>query len=90
MKSLNELLQAQSSPEIPAMPRELSWAIIVLLACILAWIITRYTTRIDKMLERLDDAIDAIKGTLISHAGDIKTNTERINKLEAKTTKRRP
>lgn len=90
MESLNELLQAQSSPEIPVMPRELSWAIIVLLACILAWIITRYTTRIDKMLERLDDAIDAIKGTLISHAGDIKSNTERINKLEAKTTKRRP
>lgn len=85
------LLQA----EIPQMPRELSWAIIVLLACVLAWIITRYTERIDKMLQRLDDAVDAIKGTLISHAGEIKSNTERINKLEsnqheAKTTKRRP
>lgn len=86
------LLQAA---EIPQMPRELSWAIIVLLACVLAWVITRYTERIDKMLQRLDDAVDAIKGTLISHAGEIKSNTERINKLETmvhdpKVTKRRP
>jgi membrane protein implicated in regulation of membrane protease activity len=87
---MNQSSILQVSPEIPQMPRELSWAIIVLLACILAWIITRYTTRIDKMLERLDDAIDAIKGTLISHASDIKSNTERINKLESKEGRRRP
>lgn len=101
MKLSSVLIQVQS-PEIPTMPRELSWAIIVLLACVLAWVITRYTERIDKMLQRLDDAVDAIKGTLISHAGEIKyhsdeikSNTERIGRLEAnqheaKTTRRKP
>jgi hypothetical protein len=72
------------SPDIPQMPRELSWAIIVLLAGLLAWVIVRYTTRLDRMLERLDDAIDAINQTLISHEGRIK------NLEESKTAKRRP
>lgn len=84
------LSQVTSSPEIPQMPKELSWAIIVLLSGVLAWVIIRYTARIDRMLERLDDAVDVIKQTLISISGDVKSNTERIDKLESKTPKRRP
>lgn len=73
------------------MPKELSWGIIVLLALILAWVITRYTTKIDKMLERLDDAVDAIKLMLANHTGDIKDHEGRIKHLEdANKNKRRP
>jgi hypothetical protein len=91
MNAFVTLLQSDSSPEIPNMPKELSWGIIVLLALILAWVIVRYTTRIDRMLERLDDAVDAIKQNLISISGDVRNHEGRIANLEnSKTSKRRP
>lgn len=72
----------QQNPEIPQMPRELSWAIIVLLACVLAWVIVQYTKNINDMLKSLDSAIDAIRETLISHKHQIETNKTDIQDIK--------
>ena len=70
-------------------PSELFWGIIAGLLAILGWVIARYVTRLDTILERLDTAIESISNTLIglgSEQSHIKSKQEnhenRISKLE--------
>jgi len=80
----------------PEMPPELSWAIITLFSIIIVWVTIRYINRLDKILERLDDAIEGINKTLINlsngkddHEKRITNQDTRITKLEDANKRRR-
>lgn len=66
----------------PEMSPELSWAIITLFSVIIVWVTIRYINRLDKILERLDDAIEGINKTLVGLSNGKDDHERRITKLE--------
>lgn len=73
----------------PEMSPELSWAIITLFSIIIVWVTIRYINRLDRVLERLDDAIEGINKNLISLTKGNDDHEKRITKLEGDSNKRR-
>jgi len=71
----------------PEMPPELSWAIITLFSIIIVWVTVRYINRLDKILERLDDAIEGINKNLINLANGKEDHEKRISNQDTRITK---
>ena len=69
------------------MPPELSWAIITLFSIIIVWVTIRYINRLDKILERLDDAIEGINKNLINLANGKEDHEKRISHHDTRITK---
>lgn len=82
-------LQSAIENARPEMSPELSWAIITLFSIIIVWVTIRYVNRLDKVLERLDDAIESINKTLISLGNGKEDHEKRITKLEDTNKRRR-
>ena len=89
-------LQSTLDSVRPEMPPELSWAIITLFSVIIVWVTIRYINRLDKILERLDDAIEGINKTLVNltvgkedHEKRITHHDTRLTKLEDSNKRRR-
>ena len=78
MDTLRSVIQSVK----PEMSPDLAWAIIVLLSGVIVWAIVRYINRLDKILERLDDAIETISNNLIGLSNTDKDHEKRITKLE--------
>lgn len=64
------------------MSPDLAWAIIVLLSGIIVWAIVRYINKLDKILERLDTAIEGINNNLTRFGSEQQNHEKRITKLE--------
>lgn len=73
----------------PEMSPELSWAIITLFSFVIVWVTVRYINRLDKVLERLDDAIEGINNNLIGLKAGKDDHEKRITKLEDSNKSRR-
>lgn len=72
----------------PEMSPELSWAIITLFSIVIVWVTIRYVNRLDKILERLDDAIESINRNLINLANGKDDHEKRITRLEDRNKRR--
>lgn len=73
------LLQAKPDVQIP---ESLSWGIIVLLSGVIVWTLIRYISKLDTILERLEDSIDGIHKTLIQHGGRLDNHEAGIKDLK--------
>lgn len=85
--NITESILAQAAN--PEMPRELSWAIITLLAGIIVWVTIRYINRLDEMLKGVDNTLKSMSKILIeheqyhkNHTRDIENNTKDIEELQ--------
>ena len=70
-----------SSPDLPP---AVQWLIIVVLATGSWWAITRWINKLDKILEKLDTAVDGIHQTLVKFEGRFENHDDRITILEGK------
>jgi hypothetical protein len=77
MNILALLLQVKTEQ----IPEPLSWGIVVLLSGVIVWTLIRYISKLDAMLQRLDDSIDSINKVLIDHAGQLKNNEAGLREL---------
>lgn len=71
----------------PEMSPELSWAIITLFSVIIVWVTIRYINRLDKILERLDDAIEGINKTLVGLSNGKEDHEKRLTNQDTRITK---
>lgn len=85
-----DTLEAVIDAVRPEMSPDLAWAIIVLLSGVIVWAILRYINKLDKILERLDTAIEDINKNLTRFGSEQQNHEKRITKLEdAKKSVRR-
>lgn len=77
-----DTLQSVIDKVRPEMSPDLAWAIIVLLSGIIVWAIVRYINKLDKILERLDTAIEGINNNLTRFGSEQQNHEKRITKLE--------
>lgn len=73
------LLQAKPDVQIP---ESLSWGIIVLLSGVIVWTLIRYISKLDSILERLDNSIDVIQQSLIQHTNRLDNHEASIDDLK--------
>lgn len=77
-----DTIQAVVDKVRPEMSPDLAWAIIVLLSGVIVWAILRYINKLDKILERLDTAIEDINKNLTRFGTEQQSHEKRITKLE--------
>lgn len=77
-----DTLQSVIDKVRPEMSADLAWAIIVLLSGVIVWAIVRYINKLDKILDRLDTAIEGINNNLTQFGTEQKNHEKRITKLE--------